>query len=145
MAYGVLDAGDHLELCFMRGSGGVDFARGPTRVRRLASLTGAPRPIGLRTTHCGQSASNAIACTQRLAAVNPRKLAPVARALHPRFGLDTHDFMRALICDGPALLAWVGVFQRETIAPWQHASLKALIAPLRRRLVVERRLERVSA
>jgi DNA-binding CsgD family transcriptional regulator len=141
LAYGVLDAGDHLELRFMRGSGNVDFARG--QLEFSAWLRGFPDKTGwaaynpLRPEREQQNRVYAARRTKHL-----RRPFPVARALHPRFGLDAHDFMRALICDGPALLAWVGVFQRGTIAAWQRASLKALIVPLRRRLIVERRLDR---
>lgn len=141
MAYDVLDAGDHLQLRFMRGSGNVDFARGRLEfgewLRGFHAKTGWAAYNPLRPERAQQNRVYAAAGTG-----HPRKPTPVARALHPRFGLDTYDLMRTLICDGPALLAWVGVFQRDRIAPWQRASLKALIEPLRKRLIVERRLDR---
>jgi DNA-binding CsgD family transcriptional regulator len=49
------------------------------------------------------------------------------------------DFvLRALICDGSTLLAWVGIFQPTAPTEKQREILAALIPPLQKRLKVER-------
>jgi len=56
-------------------------------------------------------------------------------------GLSKHVQLRALICDGPALLAWFGLFQSARIETWQYRVLSALVPALQRRLSLERRLQ----
>lgn len=55
--------------------------------------------------------------------------------------LHTTQQVRALICDGPSLLAWFGAFHSERATPLQVDLLIAMIPALRRRLSIERRLE----
>src|SRR5690606_38287432 len=58
-----------------------------------------------------------------------------------RYGLDGLHQMRALVCDGPTLLAWVGGFLDRRPTARQHALLDALVPALRRRLELDRRVE----
>lgn len=58
-------------------------------------------------------------------------------------GLSKHVQLRALVCDGPVLLAWFGLFQPARVERRQHTILSALVPALQRRLSIERRLEAV--
>jgi DNA-binding NarL/FixJ family response regulator len=53
---------------------------------------------------------------------------------------DDHQ-LRMLVCDGPALLAWVGVLQREPYTPRQLQRYRAIASALRARLVAESRVQ----
>jgi DNA-binding CsgD family transcriptional regulator len=66
---------------------------------------------------------------------------PAARALIERHPLlrSAHQ-LRVLVCDGPALIAWVGVMREGGFRPRERARLRRLVPALQRRLVVERRI-----
>src|SRR5262249_22028327 len=55
-------------------------------------------------------------------------------------GLHHDRQPRVLLCDGASLLAWFGAFHSRPFDARQTALLGSLIAPMRRRLRVERRL-----
>ncbi len=55
-------------------------------------------------------------------------------------GVSDHDQLRVLVCDGPALLGWVGGFREEPFTRREQRRMAALSAALLRRLRVERRL-----
>ena len=69
-----------------------------------------------------------------------RPPAPVVRDLYPKIEVDDH--YRVLVCDGPALLAYIGIVNRGAeIAPSKHGwILRAVLPALRQRLTVERLL-----
>lgn len=128
--------GDHQEVSF-RHSEGLDehgmrvvftdyVARG--EVRWGAYNPGRPEP--------GQR--------NRLFESTPRKLRdmPLARTLYPRLGIGGMHQLRALVCDGPSLLAWVGGWQDARFEARQRAILAALVPDLQRRLAIERQLAR---
>jgi DNA-binding CsgD family transcriptional regulator len=144
LAYGVLDAGDRMDLRFLHGAGNIDVAG--VRDVFIDCVRGFGGKVGwaaYNPVRPEPEQRNRVFVQPR---VNPlRRHSPIARALYPRFGLEPHDHMRTLVCDGSTFLAWVGTFSVSTLAPWQHAALAALIRPLRRRLIVERRLERHGA
>jgi len=50
--------------------------------------------------------------------------------------------MRTLLCDGPILLAWLGGLRCEPPTEAEMALFAGLVRPLRRRLLLERRLGR---
>ncbi|HET7786902.1 MAG TPA: LuxR C-terminal-related transcriptional regulator [Myxococcales bacterium] len=50
--------------------------------------------------------------------------------------------MRVLVCDGAALLAWVGVLQADPFSPRQRWALESIVPALRRRLALEQVMER---
>lgn len=54
--------------------------------------------------------------------------------------LHEHDQLRALICDGPALLAWFGGLHPEPVTKRQRAAMASLLPAMHRRLLTERRL-----
>jgi len=58
----------------------------------------------------------------------------------PSCGLRGHDQLRALVCDGPVLLAWVGGFREELFTSREHDLLTALIPPLQWALSLRRKL-----
>lgn len=64
---------------------------------------------------------------------------PVASFLEST-GLIRSDQLRVLVCDGPALLAWVGGFRRRPYSIGERARLGKLAPALQRRLRLERQL-----
>ncbi len=63
-----------------------------------------------------------------------------AGALLQKLGLERMFLLRTLVCDGPALLAWVGAFRAEPFSPREVRLLQALTPALQRRLGLEVRL-----
>jgi DNA-binding CsgD family transcriptional regulator len=63
---------------------------------------------------------------------------------YPRLGVGGSDNMRILICDGPTLLAWVGVFREEALGSREQRLLQQLAAPLKHRLLLDLHLERAQ-
>lgn len=60
---------------------------------------------------------------------------------YQQMGLAGMDQLRVLCCDGPALLAWVGVFRPEPFGEKEKAAFERLVPHLRRRLQLARSLE----
>ncbi len=58
-------------------------------------------------------------------------------------GFSTRDQLRVLVCDGPELLALVGALRERPFRREERDALQALVRPLRDRLALERRLDRV--
>ncbi|MDB4960827.1 MAG: Transcriptional regulator, LuxR family [Myxococcales bacterium] len=54
--------------------------------------------------------------------------------------LHRHKHLRALVCDGPALLAWFGAVHPDDPTPRQTKALAALVPAMRRRLILAERL-----
>lgn len=67
---------------------------------------------------------------------------PILRDLLQPAGLGDALHHRALLCEGPVLLAWFGVLQPEPLADEHAERLRSLFEPLRARLALERRLAR---
>jgi DNA-binding CsgD family transcriptional regulator len=55
-------------------------------------------------------------------------------------GIWGQDQLRALVCDGPSLLAWLGAFSPDDFDEAQRRTFDALLPAIQRRLSVERRL-----
>jgi DNA-binding CsgD family transcriptional regulator len=139
MAYGVVDAGDHVELAFMHGSGAVD----PRHIRErfghwLRSFPGRTGWAAYNPLHPERQQRNRVVGTGHLRT-------PIAQQLYPLIGLDGNDCVRVLICEGATFLAWVGIYTDRTIRRWQRMALGSLVEPLRKRLVAERKLARYTA
>ncbi len=66
---------------------------------------------------------------------------PVAREVFPSYGLSGLDFVRALVCDGSDLLAWVGAFRREPFSERERQVLGQILPALQSRLTIERQLQ----
>jgi DNA-binding NarL/FixJ family response regulator len=65
---------------------------------------------------------------------------PIVRGLLVPSNLHRFDQVRTLICDGPALLAWVGGFRTRPFSGAGVAALAELAPALRARLRLERQL-----
>lgn len=65
---------------------------------------------------------------------------PIYRDVWHALGFESHRELRALVCDGPQLLAWVGGFREGPVSPAQQRRLTALVPALRRRFVSENQL-----
>lgn len=67
-----------------------------------------------------------------------------ASAIHSGFlvplKVNGHRQLRALVCDGPALLAWFGSFHPEPLDARQYRVLTAVLPSVRRRLAIEQRI-----
>jgi DNA-binding CsgD family transcriptional regulator len=73
---------------------------------------------------------------------------PVVRSFLPRFALSECDQLRVLVCEGPLLLAWVGVFRPRKFTQAEVRRFDALVPALQRRLALEQKLadaERLGA
>jgi DNA-binding CsgD family transcriptional regulator len=78
-------------------------------------------------------------------AVRERYLASAfVRELFPRLGFPGRETLRVLLCDGPHLLSWFGVFRGDRFGEREAERLESLIAPLVKRLALEDRLRRLS-
>lgn len=64
---------------------------------------------------------------------------PIAK-FFAQVGLGGHDNLRALVCDGPSLLAWVGAFQQEPFDASQARVLSAVLPAMQRRLRLEHQI-----
>ncbi|MCA1829702.1 MAG: LuxR C-terminal-related transcriptional regulator [Myxococcales bacterium] len=78
--------------------------------------------------------------TADIAAITGQRTPAVVRSFLPRFALSESDQLRALICDGPVLLAWVGGFRARPFARAGVRQLQAIVPSLQRRLALERSL-----
>jgi DNA-binding CsgD family transcriptional regulator len=58
----------------------------------------------------------------------------------PKVGLRSHDQIRALVCDGPVMLAWVGGFREEPFSSREHQLFSSLVPAIRRALRSRRKL-----
>jgi DNA-binding NarL/FixJ family response regulator len=69
------------------------------------------------------------------------KAPPIVRDLYPRWGIHALRQLRALVCDGDTLLAWIGGYREERFTPTEVQIFNALVPDLRRRLQLEKRLD----
>lgn len=87
------------------------------------------------------SQRNRAMLTSTIAAVIGRE--PLAQPIGKFFetiGLGGHDNLRALVCDGPSLLAWVGAWQQEPFDASQARVLSAVLPAMQRRLRLEQQI-----
>jgi DNA-binding CsgD family transcriptional regulator len=69
--------------------------------------------------------------------VHPRSTVTY-RELLPRYGLERSDQLRALVCEGSSLLAWVGGFRADPFRDQDRRDLQAIVPALQHRLLLER-------
>jgi DNA-binding CsgD family transcriptional regulator len=62
----------------------------------------------------------------------------IEQVLYERLGLVGCDTMRVLVCDGPSLLAWLGIVQPEKTTSRQRELLELLLPSVRKRLRFDR-------
>jgi DNA-binding CsgD family transcriptional regulator/PAS domain-containing protein len=65
---------------------------------------------------------------------------PLFQKVHVPTRTQHFDQLRVLVCEGPALLAWVGGFREEPFTAREQRRLTALVPALHKRLRIERRL-----
>jgi DNA-binding CsgD family transcriptional regulator len=128
------------------------------RERHLNFFHGAKMPAGIRPAYERWLASapkrfanydpdapegqqrNVVLRTHEIRALARRGAPPVVRRFLPQFAISESDQMRALICDGPTLLAWVGGLRARPFSRDEVRLLSHLVVPLQRRLAIEHRL-----
>jgi DNA-binding CsgD family transcriptional regulator len=91
---------------------------------------------------------NVALCSEEILALTSRRTPAVVRSFLPRFALSESDVVRVLVCEGPALLAWVGAFRAAKFSRAEVRRLDELVPALQRRLALEQKLadaERLAA
>jgi DNA-binding CsgD family transcriptional regulator len=76
-----------------------------------------------------------------LTGVDDVRATPVVREVYSRFGLANDHHLRVLVCEGASLLGYLSICQSGAIAQRQRDLFSRLVAPIRRRLSIERLLE----
>jgi len=128
------------------------------RERHLEFFHGASMPAGIRPAYArwlltapprfanydpdapDRRQRNLVLRTHEIRALVNRGAPPVVSRFLPPFAISESDQMRVLVCDGPVLLAWVGVLRARKFAREEARVFQRLVAPLQRRLAIERRL-----
>lgn len=72
------------------------------------------------------------------------RASPLVREFFPSLGFRDPELLRVLVCDGPHILSWFGVFRSRPFEARQAERLALLVEPLRRRLQLEDRLRRLA-
>jgi DNA-binding CsgD family transcriptional regulator len=88
---------------------------------------------------------NLVLRTDEIRALARRGAPPVVRKFLPRFAISESDQMRVLVCEGPLLLAWVGVLRAGRFTREESRIFSLLVGPLQRRLALEQRLGEAQA
>jgi DNA-binding CsgD family transcriptional regulator len=86
-----------------------------------------------------------VLCSDEIAALTDGRSREAELALAAQLGTVGHAVTRALICDGPSLLAWVGFAQAEPTTEHQRSRLQRLIPAFRRRLLFDRMIGEAAA
>jgi DNA-binding CsgD family transcriptional regulator len=63
-----------------------------------------------------------------------------AVTIYRQLGMENMFQLRTLVCEGPALLAWIGTLRSEPFSPREQRMLQELVPTLQRRLSLETRL-----
>ncbi len=136
-AYG-LRVEDTPKLSFFYGSGmPVEDMRGHFE----GFIRGYPRGWGGYDPRCPAPSQRNVPLTLREATALAGKdldRLPFCRELLPRVGIAGSDQLRALVCEGDVLLAWVGGFRREPFTAREKVLLGRMVPALRQRLAFER-------
>jgi DNA-binding CsgD family transcriptional regulator len=128
------------------------------RERHLEFFHGAKMPAGIRPAYARWLATapprfanydpdapdrrqrNLVLRTHEIRALVNRGAPPVVSRFMPRFAISECSQMRVLVCDGPLLLAWVGVLRPGRFSREEARLFAKLVEPLQRRLAIERQL-----
>src|SRR5439155_670498 len=78
--------------------------------------------------------------SEDILALTRQRVSPVVRSFLPRFALSEADVLRALVCEGTTLLAWVGVFRAGRFSRADVRLFDSLVPALQRRLALEQKL-----
>lgn len=140
VAYGLDTEGEHVKLAFLTSP----YRRIHECRREVASLVQRlPAGFAHYDPRCpSPEQRNTVVSLEELHRITHVSRSPILRLLAEN-GVETRHQLRVLVCDGPALLAWVGAFRDRPFAQADRAALEALVRPLRDRLTLERRLNAV--
>lgn len=75
-----------------------------------------------------------------LARMTGRREAQISIRLWRKWDLHACDQLRAVVCDGPVMMTWIGGFRRNAFTAREKMILANLVPPLERRLRLERQL-----
>ena len=64
----------------------------------------------------------------------------IVQEMGPRVGIGGHNHLRALVCDGPVLLLWVGGVREDRFTLRDHRLFSSIVPSLQRSLAPHRRL-----
>jgi DNA-binding CsgD family transcriptional regulator/PAS domain-containing protein len=76
--------------------------------------------------------------TAEVAVLTDGRVLAMRDAVFQRIGIVGFDTMRALVCDGPSMLAWIGIVQPEATTERQRQLMALLLPAFRKRLAFER-------
>jgi DNA-binding CsgD family transcriptional regulator len=76
--------------------------------------------------------------TEEIAELTEGRVHEIQQTLYGRLGTIGARMMRVLVCEGPSLLAWLGIIQPEDTTERQRDLLDRLLPAFRKRLVFER-------
>lgn len=141
LAYSVRDAGDHLELERWNGHANLDSARDSFADALLRPhavpviLYNFMRPLA-------HHRDRFVEATKWIERERPGGYldSRMYREVMKPVGLGSLKQHRALVCDGPALLAWFGVLQSQPVTARQDRLVSSLLPELRRTMALERQL-----
>lgn len=78
--------------------------------------------------------------SEEIAVLTKGKSKEIEAQLYSRIGVSGEDTMRVLVCDGPSMLAWVGIIQPDDTTEHQRALFERVVPAFRKRLEFERLL-----
>lgn len=139
LCYGVSTSGDSVRLEFAHD---VSF-RGGGRQILLRHLDGKARPKwGYYDPLRPEPAQRNRVLSVRDMLAPKRPMGTDITAAAREAGVLEKDQVRVLLCDGPALLAWIGGFRDETVTARERAIFASIVPSLQKRALLEKRLQR---
>lgn len=113
------------------------------RARFERFISGAPPRYGMfDATRPEPDQRNRVIESTMLGSADKHEIKPILEHVLRPSGLGDARQLRTLLCEGASLLAWLGTLQSEPFSTRQRALIAAVARPIRRRLLVERRIDR---
>ncbi len=103
------------------------------------AVASVPAPFGYDPLHPEEDQRNRVRLLRDLHTHGPDETCMLEEHW-PRIGLGGYDQLRALVCDGPVLLSWVGGFRQEPFTAHESKLFSCLLPSLERSLSLQRRL-----
>lgn len=139
LSYGIASEGGTLQVEFSQGLGLRSDARKP--LRRYLQVQPQKRWGFFDPARPEPSQRNRVRTMREDLALQV-EVAPNFDEANRELGIHRLDQIRVLVCEGPALLAWVGGFRQETVAQEHRAAFASIVPSLQKRLVLEQALAR---
>jgi len=120
----------------------IDF---PARFEPLFArfLSSAPRRYGIYDAARPEpNQRNRVVLSTHICSREDLESQPMYKQVFHPAGIGDHEQLRVLLCEGASLLAWFGITDPATFSTRQRRLLAALARPMRRRLLLERRMAR---